>query len=254
MTLAFNEAWMLSAVLLWVRLGTLFFMSPLVSAMKAPATFVMLFTLVLSGLLAGAMPVQVGVALGNPIGLALAVLAEVITGALMGFAVQCGFAAFSMAGNLIDLQMGLGMGSVFNPVTRTNSPVMGSILALFSVAFFFAADGHHALMRGIAFSVSAVPPGTLWFVSSPAVVLRPFGAMFTTAIAVIAPALFLLMLVELVLMVAARVLPQMSVFFVAMPAKILIGLAALAMTASFIGPVMGASYVEIFRFWDGVLR
>ena len=84
--------------------------------------------------------------------------------------------------------------------------------------------------------------------------MRPVGAMFTTAIAVIAPVLFMLLLVELVLMMVSRVLPQMNVFFVGIPAKILIGLALLAATSAWVGPVMVRAYAGIFRFWEVVLR
>lgn len=245
---------MLATVLLWVRLGALFFMSPFVSAAKVPATVVVVFTFALSGLFTLSFQTRATQPLGDVVQLALAVAAEVFTGALMGFALQCAFAAFAMAGQVLDVQMGFGIGAIFDPVTRANTPVLGSALALFAVAFFFALDGHHAFMRGIAFSVTAVPPGSLGLSVSLADVMRPVGAMFTTAIAVTAPALFMLLLVELVLMMTSRVLPQMNVFFVAIPAKILVGFVALALTTAFVGPVMGRAYGGIFRFWDAVLR
>lgn len=254
MSLKFDEAWMLATVLLWVRLGALFFMSPFVSAAKVPAVVVVLFTLALSGLFTMAFQVRAPQAMGDVVQFALAVATELFTGALMGLALQCAFAAFAMAGQVLDVQMGFGMGSIFDPVTRSNTPVLGSVLALFGVAFFFAVDGHHAFMRGIAFSVTAVPPGTLGVSLSLGDLMRPVGAMFTTAIAVIAPALFVLLLVELVLMMTSRVLPQMNVFFVGVPAKILIGLVVLATTSVYVGPVMAKAYSGIFRFWDGVLR
>jgi flagellar biosynthetic protein FliR len=244
-----------ATVLLWARLGALFLLSPIVSAIKAPPVFFVLFTFVLAGLLAAAFglrPAQQPVDQVLPF--ALSLCAEVLTGAVLGFAVQCAFSAFNIAGQLLDVQMGFGIGAIFNPVTGTNSPVVGTVLSLFAVAFFFAVDGQDALVRGIAFSVQSVPPGRWWFLSSVDDMLRPFGAMFTTAIAVIAPALFVLLLVEVGAMIASRALPQMNVFFVAIPAKILIGLVMLALSAPFIAPTMGRAYAGIFRFWDGVLR
>jgi flagellar biosynthesis protein FliR len=254
MTLHFDEAWMSATVLLWVRLGVLFFMSPFVSAARVPAAVVVLLTLVLAALLTSSFQTRAPHAFTDAVRLALAVGSEVLIGALMGFALQCAFAGFTMAGQLIDLQMGFGIGAVFDPVTRSNTPVLGSALALFSVAFFFGVDGHHAFVRGIAFSINAVPPGAVGFGASASDVMRVVGAMFTSAVLVVAPALFLLFLVDLVLMVSSRVLPQMNVYFVAIPAKILIGLSTLAATSVFIGPVMARAYAGVFRFWDGVLR
>jgi flagellar biosynthesis protein FliR len=254
MSIKFDEAWMLATVLLWVRLGALFFMSPFVSAAKVPAVVVMVFTLVLAGLFTLAFELRAAQSVDQMVPLALAVLSELLTGALMGFALQCAFAAFSMGGQLLDLQMGFGMGSIFDPVTRANTPVLGTVFALFAVAFFFAVDGHHAFVRGIAYSIRAVPPGTAGWGASLADLMRPVGAMFTTAVAVIAPVLFMLLLVEIVLMMVSRVLPQMNVFFVGIPAKILIGLALLAATSAWVGPVMVRAYAGIFRFWEAVLR
>jgi len=254
MVIKFDQAWMLAAVLLWVRLGVLVFLSPFVSAAKVPVVVLVLFTGALAGVLAMALGLRATQALDNPLSLTLAVGSEVVLGALLGLAVQCAFAAFSMAGQMLDLQMGFGIGSVFDPVTRSNAPVLGTVLALFSVAYFFAADGHLAFMRGIAYSMTAVPPGTASFHTPLADLLRPVAAMFSTAIAAIAPVLFLLLLVEAVLMMLSRVLPQMNIFFVAVSAKILIGFVTLAFAAAFIGPVMSKAYAGIFRFWDGALR
>jgi flagellar biosynthetic protein FliR len=254
MDIAFNESWMLSTVLLWVRVGTLFYMSPWARALKAPAIFTVLLTFVLSGFLTITTGARAAFPLDQPSVLVLAILAEVLTGALLGLAVQCVFAAFSMAGGLLDVQMGFGMGAVFNPVTQSHSPVLGSVLALFGVAFFFAVDGHHAVMRGLAFSVTQVSPGTPWFLVSPEVILRPVGAMFTTVLLLVAPVFMVLLLMEMALAVASRALPQMNVFFVGMPAKILAGLAVMALMVPLMSSVMTRAYGQIFSFWDGVLR
>src|SRR5688572_13299735 len=133
MSLKFDEAWMLATVLLWVRLGAVFFMSPFVSAAKVPATVVVLLTFVLAGLFTSVFQVRAAQAPGNVVQLSLAMAAEVLTGALMGFALQCAFAAFAMAGQVLDVQMGFGMGSIFDPVTRSNTPVLGTVMALFAV-------------------------------------------------------------------------------------------------------------------------
>jgi flagellar biosynthetic protein FliR len=122
------------------------------------------------------------------------------------------------------------------------------------MAYFFAVDAHLAVVGGIAFSVSSIPLGSSWFMRSPELLIRPVAAMFSLAIVVIAPVLFILLLVELAVMVAARVLPQMNVFFVATPAKTAVGLGALALSGSFMAPVAARAYADIFRFWTEVSR
>lgn len=249
----FDAAWALAVFLLWARIGALFAFSPIATAAKVPSSLLVLLSLAVAGLLVSAFGLRVQAPL-TWMHFAMLLASELALGALLAFAMQCVFAAFVAAGRVLDVQMGFGLGALFDPVTRSNAPVVGSILALFGIALFFAVDGHHALMRGIAFSISAVPPGSFWELPSPAALLRPVGAMFSIGVAVAAPVLFVLLLAELALGVASRVLPQMNVFFVGLPAKILIGLAALAFSIPVIAPAMAKAYASIFEFWGLVLR
>ncbi len=251
--LPIDEAWVFGTLLLWARLGALFALSPVMTAAKTPATFVVLFTLAWAGLLASAHSAQLPTGFTAP-GLALALMSEALVGALLGFALRCAFAAFAMAGQLLDIQMGFGMGTVYDPVTQARTPVIGSALALFAMALFFALDAHHAMVRGVSYSIDMLPPGRPWQAVGPGALLRPFGAMFTAGVSIVAPALFILLLSEVAMGVISRVLPQMNVFFVGIPAKILVGLTMLALTAQAMGPAMGRTYAAVFVFWDEVLR
>jgi flagellar biosynthetic protein FliR len=76
--------------------------------------------------------------------------------------------------------------------------------------------------------------------------------MFSLAIVVMAPALFMLLLVEVALDVMSRVLPQMNVMFVGMPVKVLVGLGALAVAAPGMAPVLRKVYASVFLFWQEV--
>jgi flagellar biosynthesis protein FliR len=250
--LRFDEAWMVATVLLWARIGVLLSLSPIATATKAPATFWVLFSLVLAATLTAALGLRAP-AITTPGHLAVAMMAEVGLGALLGFSLHCAFAAFVVAGRVMDLQMGFGMGSVLDPVTKANAPVVGVLLSMAGMAVFFAMDGHHAVLRGIAYGAQVLPPGAPWGVASPADLLRPVGAMFTFGVMLVAPVLLMLLMVELVLGVCSRVLPQMNVLMVGMPAKILVGLMALAVLAPSMGPAMRRGFASVFDFWMRVL-
>jgi flagellar biosynthetic protein FliR len=251
--LLFNETWALSTVWLWARLGALFMFSPIFTVTKVPPSFVVLLTFVLAGLLNAAVGVRTAAPV-TPAVFVIGVFTEVALGALLGFALHCAFAAFSLVGRLLDMQMGFGMGAIFDPVTQSASPVVALAMSLFGVALFFGVDGHLAMIRGLMFSISAVPPGTAWPALTADVVLRPVGAMFTVGVAIVSPVLFVLLMMEVALSITSRVLPQMNVFFVGVPAKILVGLVMLALCSQMMGSAMVKSYAGVFRFWDQVLR
>jgi len=256
MTLVVDQAWVIASALLWIRLGVLFFMTPVLSGFSGPPVVLVLLSLGLSGLLCAALP-RLPAAPPAPSDLGhflVAAALEAALGALLAFGVHAAFAAFGLAGQILDLQIGFGAGQVFDPVTRSDTPVIGAILSIFAVVAFFAIDGHHAFLRGIAFSVRQMPPGAVDLRVAPAAVVRQFGAMFTLAVAMAAPVMFTLLLVEAGLAVLSRMLPQMNVYFVALPLKLLVGLLTLSSATTVLAPVMRRTFASIFRFWDEVLR
>jgi flagellar biosynthetic protein FliR len=153
----------------------------------------------------------------------------------------------------LDVQSGFALANLFDPLSHTASPVLATALNMLAVVVFFALDGHHALMRGFAFSVEQVPLGST-FVVRPEAAVRQFGAMFSLGLALIAPAFVCLFIVELATSVMSRVLPQANVLVVVIPAKIFVGLAMLALSLPMLAPAMGRIYATIFRFWEEVLR
>lgn len=245
----FDVSWAVATVLLWTRLGTLLAMSPLAQAVKAPPAFWVLFTLALAGTLCGALNLGATV----PAGLgafALQMLSEATLGALLGMSLHAAFAVLQIAGRLLDLQMGFGIATVLDPVTRANAPMIGVALSMLGLSVFFASDGHQALLRGIAQTTQWVPPGAIWQLPSAAQLLKLTASMFSLAIVVMAPALFLLLLVEVVLDFMSRVLPQMNVMFVGIPVKVMVGLGTLAVAAPGMAPVLRKLYASVFLFWQ----
>lgn len=248
-----DPAWAVAVLMLWTRLAVLLALSPLAQSVKAPPVFWVLFTLALSGIMCAALGLRSTVPPGLA-GLTLPLLGEAAFGALLGLALHLAFAALAMAGRLLDLQMGFGMAAVLDPVTRTNVPVMGVALTMLGLAVFFGVEGHQALLRGLVSTTQWVPPGNVWRLPDPAFLARAMGAMFSLAVVVMAPALFLLLLTEVVLSFTSRVLPQMNVLFIGMPVKALVGLSTLAIAAPGMAPALTRLYGSVLDFWQGVLR
>jgi flagellar biosynthetic protein FliR len=153
----------------------------------------------------------------------------------------------------MDLQMGFGVASLIDPATRTQSPLLGTLLNLVALAVFFAVDGHHLVIRGLAYSLVQLPPGSSLAALEPAAVVAQFGAMFVFAVALAAPVIFVLLLVDVALAVMARTMPQMNVFIVSLPLKIMVGLLVLVMSMQYMGPVMERVFEGMFDYWQRVL-
>lgn len=265
MALEFAQGWaqalpehgrVIATLLLSVRLAPLFVMTPLLQAFGVPALVRVLLVLGLAAAFVFGMPQsQVDAWHAADVStLATAALKELALGAVLALAVLAAFAAISTAGRLIDVQAGFGMGQVFDPVTRRDVPLVTSAFEKLSVIVFFSVNGHHALLRGIAFSLDRFPLGASWPVRAtyPAVA-QHVAAMFGLAFSLAAPVVVCLMLVDLAMGVIARNLPQINMFVIGLPVKMIVAVAALAVWMGGMGEAMNRAYASIYRTWDSVL-
>ncbi|QJD99472.1 flagellar biosynthetic protein FliR [Massilia forsythiae] len=244
---------LMAVLLLSVRTSAVTLLTPVFSGFGRMTTVRVLFAIALAALLLPARPDAYPALPADLAGVLLAAAGELLAGALMAFGLFAAFGAFAVAGKLLDVQSGLGLGSVYDPVNRAGAPLFATILNLVALAAFFGMDAHHALMRGLAWSIEQVPPGSGWQPASVEPLLRQFGLMFSLGVALIAPTLLCLLMVEVALAMTSRVLPQMNVFIIAAPAKLIAALLLVAVTAGTLEPVMARIFGTVFSFWQEAL-
>jgi len=250
--LIFGKTWLTSVFLLSLRLATILMMTPLLYAISMPAVVRMLLVLGLSVALSAGL--QPGAVQPTDVGsLVQAAGVEVALGATLALGILLAFGAFSVAGHLLDVQIGFGIAQVFDPVSQSQVPILTSAFNQVAVLVFFLVDGHHALLRGIAFSLERFPLGVSWSLSEAALpVFKQAAGLFSLGFALAAPVVFCILLVDLALGVVARNLPQMNMFAMGIPIKIVVGLAALSLWFSGIGGVMHRVYGSIYTTWDQI--
>ncbi|MGJ3703983.1 flagellar biosynthetic protein FliR [Variovorax sp. AFSI2.2] len=238
--------------LLALRVAATFAMTPVLYAVPLPASVRVLLVVGLSVALASGLAVPAGTAIGWG-ALLSAAMAELALGAVLGLGILLAFGAFAVAGQLLDVQLGFGIAQVIDPVTQRPIPVLTSAFNYLAVLVFFLLNGHHALLRGISYSVERFPVGASWSVGhAVAPVLKQAAGLFSLGFALAAPVVFCILLVEFALGVVGRNLPQMNMFTMGIPVKILVGLIALSFWFAGIGPVMTRAYAGIASTWDGI--
>jgi flagellar biosynthetic protein FliR len=235
-----------------LRLGALFLVAPGFGTLRMPIQFRVLLTVGLAAALAGALGKHAIAVPDTALGLVASGLAESAVGGLLGFGLLAAFAAFAVAGRAMDLQIGFGVANLIDPTSRTQSPQLETMLNLLALAVFFGLDGHHALLRGLAASFERIPPGTGLAEVGPEALAAQFGIAFSAGLALAAPVVAFLLLIDLGLAVMSRAMPQMNVYFVALPLKIFAGLLMLALSLPHAGPVMERIFSSIFGFWSSV--
>jgi flagellar biosynthetic protein FliR len=163
--------------------------------------------------------------------LLLLVAQQLLIGLSMGFAVRLVFASLEFAGELIGLQMGLNFAGFFDPATGSQGTASARFFGSMVAFLFIAINGHLLLINAMVQSFQAFPVGDEPFhflrVAQPQV----WGAeIFRIGLWIALPLITMLMFVNLVLGVIARVAPQISVFSVGFPLTVSIGLIGMVAT------------------------
>jgi flagellar biosynthesis protein FliR len=232
--------WLVAVMLLSVRLGVAVGTAPPFAAYGVPSFVRLLLVVALAALVAGGstvMPAQLQQLVDEPQRLILAVGAEVFIGMMLGLGTHVVLAAFAFAGRLLDVQIGFGLGSVFDPVTRASANVMASLMSVLGVTLFFITDAHLALASLVTRSVTAFPLGTMPAFDDPMRMLTAAGAMFSMGLALAAPVVLALLVADVLVGVASRNLPQVNVLMLSIPLKVLVGYMVLAVSVLAWAPV-----------------
>jgi flagellar biosynthetic protein FliR len=254
MFISAEVSWLLTTMLVSLRLGVVMLMTPVFATMGMPIQVRVLMVLALSAtLVSGMSPELTATALMSAGDLALAAANELVVGSLLAFALFAGFAAFQFAGRIMDIQMGFGVAGLLDPATRNHAPLLGMVLNLTAVVTFFLIGGHHLLLRGLAFSLERIPPGSRLTGLPLGTVVEQFGAMFVYAALLAAPVMTVILLVDIGMAMMARTMPQMNVFIVGLPLKIFVGLVVLAISLGFIGPAFVRVFDGLFTSWQKML-
>lgn len=192
---------------------------------------------------------------------ALLAIQETLIGLLLGFTANLMFLAIQMAGEFISVQMGLSVAQVLDPVTQTNSPVMGQFFFYLAAILFLTLNIHHGLIVGIDKSFQWLPLGQFvggeGALSGGALTVRLMkltADMFLIALAIGLPVMGILLLSEVALGFVAKVMPQMNVFMVGIPLKVALGLLVIMISLPLVGEVLGHQYANLVQVLLGLYR
>ena len=232
-------------MLAFARIGIMVMLLPGLGEMTLPSRVRLSMALVLAAVL---LPLhrnayQVDLRSFGPVASMLA--QEMFVGALLGFTVGLLISALQVAGSVIAQQLGLGFVTAVDPTQGQQGVIVGNFLAVLGLALVFAADLHHLVIAALNDSYALFKPGEIPLLGDVAAHTTSTVALaFKIGIQLSAPFIVFGLLFNLGLGVLARLMPQMQVFFVGLPASIIGGFLILllvigAMMGVFLGAVEG---------------
>jgi flagellar biosynthesis protein FliR len=248
MSLTVDTRWLLAALLVSIRVASATMLVPVLGPAQIPGAAKVVFTLALSAMLVSVVPVGTA-SIDSVFGLLGAAAGEIVLGAAFAFGFLCAYAVTQIAGRTLDVQMGFGAASLLNPTTQVPAPLVGGLLGMVGVAVFLSMDGHHVLIRALAASVQSLPPGQLAEQLPWAALMQHSAVAFTFALALAAPVMFVLLLADLAMALFARSMPQLNVFVLSFAVKIVVGIAALALSVRLANAVLTGLFEGTFMYW-----
>jgi type III secretion protein T len=213
---------MLALGLVLPRVVGAFVMLPLITAENMPAlvrnSFMVSLALVAMPVALGTVPLNTL----NALAFAPIVVKELFIGVALGFCFGMVFWALSAAGNIIDTQVGMTLAQVFDPIQGHQASLHGNFLSQFA-AWLFMASGAFLVFLDLLLTSYAMWPVASYYPSLHAVGMELFVGQFSylmSALLVLAaPAMVVLLLIDLSFGLVNRFAPQLNVFTITMPIK-----------------------------------
>jgi flagellar biosynthetic protein FliR len=141
---------------------------------------------------------------------------------------------------MLSLQMGLSLAPVLAPTPDLQTSGVGQVLGYLSLLIYVALGGHLILLRGVADSLQALPPGTAMDALSGAHLgTRLVGAVFSCGVRAAAPVMVALLLANVALAILSRAVPQLNAMMVSLPLTFGIGMMMIGVALPIIASVVG---------------
>ena len=158
---------------------------------------------------------------------------EVLIGLLLGWIARFLLTAVEVAGMIIAFSISLANAQVFNPAFATQGSVVGAFLTVVALVLLFTSDLHHLMLIAVVDSYVLFVPGEIPPMGDVAdLVTQLVARSFVIGAQIAAPFMFVGLIFYLGIGILSRLMPQVQIFFIAIPVQLLIGTVVLAIVLS----------------------
>lgn len=234
-------------MLIFCRVSCLIYVVPFFSMNNTPRRVRVGLSFVVTLLLYYSMSVKPALEYETVLGYAILVMKEAITGLLMGFACNICTTVVGFAGRIIDMETGLSMASLMDPTTKENMSITGMIYNYAITLILIITGIYEYILKALAESFTLIPVAGAIFRSDRLMdaMLKFMADYVLIAFRICLPMFAVMILLNALLGILAKVAPQMNMFAVGMQMKVLIGLTMLFITTGMLPGISDLIYTEI---------
>ena len=239
-------------LLILMRVASFISVAPVFGMQGVPPNRVKIgFALFLSILLFGTVP-MVPLAYDSVLGYTIIVLKEVMVGIFLGLAAQICTTITAFAGSIVDMQVGLSMVSLFDPVSRNQITITGTLYQYTLLAMMLISGMYRYILNALTDSFALIPVNGAFIRAD--MLLAQIRTYFTNYIVIgfriCLPVFIITFVTNIVLGVLAKVAPQMNMFAVGIQIKLLVGLSVLYLTCT----MLGSASNFVFRYMQEMIN
>ena len=213
------------------RLSIVFAMMPGISANYVPVRIRLVVAVLVSFLVLPLVKPYLPPQPGAPAALAWLMVSEMLIGAFLGAMIQIVMATLELAGQIIAQTTGITNALTDDPVTQEQSSIVIGLVNLTAVTMIFVTGTHHFMIMAVIDSYNMLVPSSPLFAGDMLnIASHLIDQAFYMGLRLAAPFLVFELVFQVTSGILARLSPQLNVFFVVMPGKIMLGLAVLMIT------------------------
>lgn len=238
--------WLLALQLFWwpfVRIMAALSVAPLFGQRSLPVRARLLLALLLTVALLPTLPAAPQIEVLSPAG-ALATVEQILFGILLGLMLQLSFAVFTVTGEVVSTQMGMGMARYNDPVNGVSSTsIVYQVFFVLLMLVFVALDGHLLVVSVLHKSFTLWPVGAGLHYFGFQAFVHAMAWVFAAALLIALPATFCLFLTQFCFGLLNRISPAMNLFSLGFPIAILVGLLCINLLV----PYLPENYLKLSR-------
>ena len=208
---------------------------PALGETSVPSRVRLLLALSISLIIYGLVRTAVPIMPVSPIALGVLLASEILVGIMLGLSIRLLVSALHVGGTVIAMQSGLAMAQAFDPAQGGQSSLVATFMTLLGVTLIFVTDLHHLMISAMYNSYNLFPiGGEIMIGDFTELISNTVSNAFKLGLQLAAPIIVYAIVFNAGLGVIARLVPQIQVFFIAIPINITVGFVILAV-------VLGAS-------------
>ena len=234
-------------LLIVVRVATFIYVAPFFSMRGVPNPVKIGFSFLFAVLLYRMVP-YTPLEYNSVLGYSVLVLKEAVTGLLIGYGAQIVSTILSLAGHISDMETGLSMVTLFDPNTNQNVTISGAYYQYAVTLMLLVSGLFHFIVSALAETFKLIPVNGAIFSSENllAAILEFLKDYMMIGVKICLPIFAVMLLLNSLLGILAKVSPQMNMFAVGMQIKVLVGLGVLFLTTAML-PNISSMLIDEMR-------